>query len=98
MIVKFSENPVLSDSQRRDLCELLGRALVHIRLLARDGHCEQAASLADAFHALPTMLHSRIFSWQAFEVFLESYNRSYPSPQPGDYFDYLAFFRNLKGQ
>jgi hypothetical protein len=96
MINRPSEQSVLSESQRHDLCELLGRALVHIRLLAREGNCEQAADLADTFHALPTMLYSPIFSWQALEVFLASYNRIYPPSQPGDYFDYLAFFKDLK--
>jgi hypothetical protein len=55
------EHSALSESLRRELCELIGRALVQIRGLSQRGEYQQAAELADAFHALPTMLHSPIF-------------------------------------
>ena len=96
MVDVSSEEPVLSESQRHELCELLGRALVHIRLLARKGKSAQAADLADAFHSLPTMLYSPIFSWQVLDMFLESYERIYPPSKPGDYFDYRAVLRRIR--
>jgi hypothetical protein len=90
------EHVVLSEVQRRELCELLGRALVQIRGLSRQGNYQQAADLADAFHSLPTMLYSPIFSWEALEIFFVSYHKMYPPSQPRDYYDYLSALRSIR--
>jgi hypothetical protein len=88
----------LSEGQRRELCELIGRALVHIRGLSQRGDSYQAAEVADAFHSLPTMLYSPIFSWEALEVFFTSYHDRYPPAGPGEYYDYLAALKKIKAQ
>lgn len=91
-----TEPSILSEIQRRDLCDLLGRALVQIRGLSRMGNYQQAADLADATHSLPTMLYSPIFSWEALETFFVSYHKMYPPAQPGDYYDYLSAIRSIR--
>src|SRR5829696_8461565 len=91
-----AEYSTLSETQRRELCALVGRALVQIRGLALRGHSEQAGELADAFHALPTMLYAPLFSWESLEVFLTSYHGRYPPAAPGDFFDYLSAIRDIR--
>jgi hypothetical protein len=88
----------LSEGQRRELCELTGRALVQIRGLSQRGDSQQAAELADAFHSLPTMLYSPVFSWEALEVFFTSYHSRHPPSGPGEYYDYLLALRKIKAQ
>lgn len=88
----------LSERQRRESCELIGRALVHIRGLSQRGNSQQAAEVADAFHSLPTMLCSPVFSWEALEVFVTSYHSRYPPARPGEYYDYLSALRKIKAQ
>ncbi len=88
----------LSERQRRELCELIGRAFVQIRGLSQRGDSRQAAEVADAFHSLPTMLYSPAFSWEALEVFFTSYHSRYPPARPGEYFDYLSALREIKAQ
>jgi len=88
----------LSEGQRRGLCELVGRALVQIRGLSQRGNYQQVAELADAFHSLPTMLYSPIFSWDALETFIVSYHERYPPSQPGDYSDYLSALKSIRNE
>lgn len=91
------EHFALSEIQRRELCELIGRALVQIRGLSQRGNYQQASALADAFHSLPTMLYSPIFSWEALETFIVSYHKMYPPSQLGDYYDYISALRSIRG-
>ena len=42
-----------NEAQRQKLCEMLGWAFVHIRVLGWSGKAEIAADLADIFHSLP---------------------------------------------
>jgi len=77
-----------TEEERRKLCEMLDRALIDIRGLGNNGKAEQAADLADAFHNVPGNLWSEHFSFGAFRMFLEDYQRRYPVK--GEYFDYLG--------
>jgi hypothetical protein len=52
----------ITDSQRKELCNLLHQVLLDIRLLARNKHHQQAHDLADAFHNLPIGMWSDRFN------------------------------------
>jgi hypothetical protein len=49
-------NPTLSTAEVDALLEILGRGLVHIRLLAGAGDSQRAEAIADALHNLPALL------------------------------------------
>jgi hypothetical protein len=88
----------VTDQQRKELTDLLTRVLVHIRGLAGQNNCEQAAALADAFHALPAMVGSLQFSWNAIETVVELYHNNYPPARQGDYSDYFHALTQIRGQ
>lgn len=79
------DEKVPNEAQQKKLCDMLHRALVDIRNLARD-HGEQAADLADAFHNLPHEIWRDYFSISYFrQSFLVPYCRKWADRTPTDY-------------
>ena len=84
-------------AQQQKLCLMLHAALVDIRMLAWQGHSEQAADLADAFHNLPHEIWDDSFSLSYFrQVFLTPYCRKWPDQQTYDYHRLLDEVELLK--
>ena len=75
----------LTDEERQMLCEMIYRAFLEIRILGWNGKAEQAASLADAFHNVPSMMWSEDFSLNSFRNFLESYQQDFPKSEGVNY-------------
>ena len=71
------------------LLEMLRCALLDIRILARNGHAQQASDLADAFHNLPAGVFRDGFDVPRFRDGLIAYARAYPDPTTRR-FDYVA--------
>jgi hypothetical protein len=85
----------IMDAQRRRLSELIGFALMEIRLLGWAGNAQQAADLADAFHNLPKDMWKEDFSLEFFrDAFLKVYQDKYPVRQGRDY---VALVNELLG-
>lgn len=77
---------LLTDAQRRELCEMMHYAFVEMRLLGWGGKAEQAADLADAFDNLPKDIWSEEFSLQFFrDAFLKAYQQKYTERRVRDY-------------
>ena len=75
-----------NDGQREALCELLHRAFVEVRALARAGKSKQVEDLADTFHTLPQEMFGR-GKWDAgfLRQLLDEYQRKYPRETHGGY-------------
>lgn len=82
----FPDAKELTNKQRKNLLEMLGRALVEVRSLGWEGKSEQAADLADAFHNLPYWLDLEVFSFNHFRSYLQSYCQKHSCY---GYFNYL---------
>jgi hypothetical protein len=75
-----SEFKLLTETQRRMLCEMMHLAFLEIRNLDWTEHGQQAADLADAFHNLPHDMWESFFSLQMFrDGYLQPYQKKYPS-------------------
>jgi hypothetical protein len=69
---------MLTDTQRRHLCDLMFEAFLEVRRLGWNGRAEQAADLADAFHNLPQGLWWDNFNLFVFrDSYLLHYERKY---------------------
>lgn len=88
----YSDERVLTDEERRKLCEMMYRAFLEIRILGWNGKAGQAAALADAFHNVPNMMWSENFSLTFFKNFLENYQQQFPE---GDGINFPKVFDNL---
>lgn len=86
----------LNEQQKHRLLEMLGRALVNIRQIGRQGLAEQAASLANAFHTLPYELSNETPNLKQFRIHIEDYNAFYPPQKVGDYFDFLTLLNQIE--
>jgi len=75
-----SEYIPVSESQRIELCSMLATAFVEIRRLGwHEGNAEQAGSLADAFHNLPSEMWKADFNLVVFrDLYLSPYQAKYP--------------------
>jgi len=52
-----TDDPLPNEHQKHALGELMARAFIEIRMLAREHGIEQIESIADAFHNLPREIH-----------------------------------------
>jgi hypothetical protein len=69
---------MLSENQRRRLCNLMSDAFLEMRWLGWSGRAAQAADLADAFHNLPKGLWQDEFNLVLFrDSYLLPYERKY---------------------
>ncbi len=59
-----ADDPLPNEHQKQALCELMARAFIEIRMLAREHGIEQIESIADAFHNLPR----EICGWGSWSV------------------------------
>ena len=84
-----------SDSQKQALGVMLFHALLEIRVLGWEGHSQQAADLADAFHNLPILMYSSKFDWSFFRNFLLTYQTKY-SGTTGRLYDYVAELNEIE--
>lgn len=87
----------LSLPQKQLLLDMLHNALLEIRRLGRQGHAEQAADLADAFHNLPALLLNDHLRLPLLRTFLAEYQQKYAS-QGGLLYDYLALLDEVEQQ
>jgi hypothetical protein len=84
-------------AQRKLLCEMIQRALVHVRTLGWAGKAQQAADLADAFHNIPVeMYNERSFSWAFFRMELKAYESKWGPASKGSYGDYLGLLAEIE--
>ena len=67
-------------------------AFCDLRALALDGQTQQAKDLAEAFHNIPLLMHTRDFSFKAFRDLLEIYQRKHEGQLR---FDYLQEWEKL---
>ena len=80
------DSKLLTDAQRRKLCEMMYAAFLEIRTLGGSGKAEQAGDLADAFHNLPNDMWHDDFSLKFFrDAFLVGYQKKYPVRMVRDY-------------
>ena len=84
--LKFEDSRPLTDAERRQLCFMLSRALVEMRMLCWEGDADKAGDIADAFHNVPIHLFGETFSFNYFRLCLESYRQRHPEPG----YDYLT--------
>ncbi len=74
---------------------MMDHAFLEIRSLTAVGFPEQANALADAFHNLPSSLFHSSFNWQRTRMYVESYQKKYPTVlkddvQYGSYYNYKS--------
>lgn len=89
-------NTLPTPAQQRLLCEMIQRALVHVRALGWSGKAEQAADLADAFHNIPVeMYDEQVFSWERFRNELKAYESKWGNGDSyGNFLGLLAEIEN----
>lgn len=80
---KYDDLQIPTEQQRQELCKMMWRAFIEIRLLGYQGKSQQIADLADAFHNLPELIYSENFSLKYFRFFLESFHQKYPKNESG---------------
>jgi hypothetical protein len=90
---KFDDARMPTESEQKSLARLMYLAFCDVRSLARGGRNEQARDLADAFHNLPLLMHTRHFSLSAMRRSLKFYREKYPD---GLSTDYLAEWEKLQ--
>ena len=74
----MTPDPLPTEKQREQLCELIHTAFLEIRLRCREGRTQQAEDLADAFHNLSKEMYGwGQFRWDAFQDMLETYEQQY---------------------
>jgi hypothetical protein len=78
--------------ERKKLSRLMYIAFCDLRALARDERTEQVKDLAEAFHNIPLLMHTRAFSFTAFRDFLQRYQKKYEGQTQ---FDYLEEWKKL---
>jgi hypothetical protein len=81
--------------QQRRFGQMLNRALIEIRTLARQEKSEQVRDLANALHSLPGYMFSCEFDWALQRSMIEEYAQKYP-PAAGSICDYLALFDEIE--
>lgn len=76
-----SEHSPLTEAQRIELCNMLTAVLIEIRRLDwHSGKAEQAGSLADAFHNVPSEMWQEHFSLMTLrDSYIAPYCEKYPS-------------------
>ena len=74
---KFDDARIPTESERQKLSKLMYVAFCDLRALALDGKMQQAKDLAETFHNIPLLMHTRDFSFKAFRDFLERYQQKY---------------------
>jgi len=89
---RFPDSRMPTERERQKLCIMLHFALLEIRLLGHEGKAKQAHDLADAFHNLPELLWSDVFSFNFFRNFLQGYQEQY---QENSRFNYLAMLDEI---
>ena len=86
-----TENYTLTDTQRKELCAMVGAALVEIRRLGwQEGKAEQAGSLADAFHNVPSEIwlnHFDLFKLR--DAYIAPYHEKYPDSSGCDFTEWI---------
>ena len=91
---KFAESRMPTDTEQKNLARLMYHAFVEVRALILDSQPQQAKDLAEAFHNIPLLMHTRDFSFKAFRDFLGNYQRKYEGQLR---FDYLQEWEKLNG-
>lgn len=89
-------DPLPTEPQRQRLCEMMTWAFVEIRMLGWNGHAQQAADLADAFHNLPQEMYGcGGWWWSILREYLQRYQQKYEVSR--DYVAKLDEIRALAG-
>ena len=79
------------------LCDMIHHAFVELRLLGWDGHNEQAAALANAFHNISKEMYGwGNFRWDIFRGMLESYQRNWRGKTTVIPRDYVAMLDEIR--
>jgi hypothetical protein len=74
----IAPDPLPMEQQRQQLCEMMAWAFIEIRMLGWNGHTQQAADLADAFHNLPREMYGwGGWWWDRLRDDLQRYQQQY---------------------
>jgi hypothetical protein len=87
---------LLSDVERRGLCDILYHAFIELRGMGTPDRAPQASKLAYALHNLPHLLFAEDFTWEKVEGPLRYYQGQFYQNEATRGYDYLRMVAQVR--